>query len=175
MKLLTDLQRNTVPNVNRTQENVEDVNTKELIPRGGNQQFYWDGARSSITNRRNGKFNNQDHREVIGNGNGQGDGNRLRLSQNDRYRDRRGNLVNHQVNFLDMDDGPGNERAPYWTRNRHRRGYWNPRPVNQGCSGRTVRERERRYRLKREVIEIVGDHTFLSCTKKIQKSRWNGC
>ena len=70
----------------------------------------------------------------------------MRWNPNDRYRDRRGNVVNLRVNLLDTDNGPGNDRAPYWMRNRHRRGYWNPRPVNHVRSTRTDRESEWRHR-----------------------------
>ena len=84
--------------------------------------------------------------QVIGNGNGQIDGNRMRWNPYDRYRDRRGNVVNHRANLLDTDNGPGNDRAPYWMRNRHTRGYWNPRPVNRVRRSRTDRESEGRHR-----------------------------
>ena len=95
-----------------------------------------------MANRRNTNINHQ----VTENGNGQIDGNMMRWNPNDRYRDRRGNVVNHRVNLLDTDNGPGYDRAPYWMRNHHRRGYWNPRSVNRDRRTRTDRESEGRHR-----------------------------
>jgi len=142
MKLLKDLQGNDGPRTNRVQEGVGELNIRESSPRGAIQPFYRDGARSPITSRRNANTNN----EAIGNGHGPTEGHRSRWSPNDRYRDRRGNIVNHRVNFIDTNNRPGHDRTPYWIRNCNRRGYWNRRHINQGHSIRMDMENEWSHR-----------------------------
>ena len=86
MKLLKDLQGNTGPSVCRTPENVGDRNTRESSPRGGNQSFYRDGARPQMVNGRENNMNNDNHRDVTGNGGGRADGGTTRWNNNDRFR-----------------------------------------------------------------------------------------